>query len=75
MRLLLLFGDAVVDQIKIDRNKYHLPGYIGDLQEALITRNEEMLECCADLPHFAIKTVPAKRTFENRLPVYGMQQL
>lgn len=75
MRLIMLFGNEVIDQIMIDCNKLGKPGYISDLQEALIYRNEEMLECCADSPNFAIENVPSKQAFQSLSIIHDTQLL
>jgi hypothetical protein len=74
MRLVMFIGDEVIDQTNIDFDKLNTPGYVAYLQEELIGRNEEMLECCADSPRFAIENVPSGGAFASLMDVYEMQR-
>jgi hypothetical protein len=65
MQLLMLFGNEVIDRINIDGNNKPLPEHLVRLQEALIVRNQEELECCADEPRFELGSVSSQQGFRN----------
>lgn len=59
MKLMMLFGNEVIDIIKFRKTKL-TPSYLLNLKEALIVRNEESLNIASDEPQFAIEKASAK---------------
>lgn len=60
MELMMLFGDEVIDKIKVNSKKAKTPDYLACLQEELIERNEENLNVCRDEPHFVLYNIRPK---------------
>ena len=60
MQLVMLLGAEVIDKINIEDNNMGNAAYIALLQDALINRNMESLECCADVPGFAFEAITAQ---------------
>jgi len=54
MKLMLLFGDEIIDLIKI-RKANISPMRLLNLKEKLIVRNEENLNVACDEPKFALQ--------------------
>ncbi len=65
MELIMLFGDEMIDKIKVNARKAKTPDYLLDLKEALIARNEENLNCCSDEPRFAFARLYPKTAVPN----------
>jgi hypothetical protein len=59
MKLLMLFGNDIIDIIKVRKTKL-TPSYLQDLKETLIVRNEESLNMASDMPQFALKLAAGK---------------
>lgn len=61
MKLMMLFGNEVIDLIKIKKARIS-PARLLNLKEKLITRNEESLNVATDEPQFALQDLSLKRT-------------
>lgn len=59
MKLMMLFGNEVIDLIKI-RKAHISPARLLNLKEKLIVRNEESLNVATDEPKFALQDLSAR---------------
>ena len=64
MKLIMLFGNEVIDLIKIRKGKVS-PSRLLSLKQRLITRNEENLNVATDVPQFALQEIKARNTPAN----------
>jgi hypothetical protein len=59
MKLMMLFGNEIIDLIKINKAKLSTTQLLN-LQQKLISRNEESLNLATDVPQFALHTPSAR---------------
>lgn len=59
MKLIMLFGNEIIDLIKIRKGKVS-PSRLLTLKEKLITRNEESLNVATDEPQFALQEISVR---------------
>lgn len=64
MKLVLLFGNEVIDLIKV-RKTHISPARLLNLKQKLIVRNEENLNIASDEPQFALQNISAKNVSAN----------
>jgi hypothetical protein len=64
MKLMMLFGNEIIDIIKIRKTKVS-PSDLLHLKEELIGRNEENLNVASDEPQFAIAKPVSKRSLDT----------
>ena len=60
MKLMMLFGNEVIDLIKIRKARIS-PTQLLNLKEKLIVRNEENLNVATDEPQFALQDLSPKK--------------
>ena len=64
MKLILMFGDEIIDLIKIRKARLS-PARLVSLMQKLIVRNEESLNVASDEPKFALLDLSAKKPVHN----------
>ncbi len=64
MKLMMLFGNEIIDLIKI-RKANISPTRLLNLKQKLIVRNEENLNVATDEPKFALLDLSAKNKAQN----------
>jgi len=64
MKLIMLFGNEIIDLIKIRKGKVS-PSRLLTLKEKLITRNEESLNVATDEPQFALQEISVRNKAAN----------
>jgi len=65
MKLIMLFGNEIIDLIKIRKGKVS-PSRLLNLKQKLITRNEESLNIATDEPQFALQEISARNRANNQ---------